>query len=157
MTILTFRYTHCLHLMYTKVAIALISSGTQVQPQIILYSNCLQTILAFLMTMIKRNFAVISSLIYNIIASPYWFQLSQKWALKPSISNLFVEKLVSILVPDVIKISAFVLIWSESKCNLFLIELILKLGDSRNFMPSILVPSSAKRIATQIIYSKLET
>ena len=27
----------------------------------------------------------------------------------------------------------------------------IKLGDSQNYMPSILVPSSAKRIATQIL------
>ena len=36
MTILTFRYIQCLHLMYAEVAWALVSSGAQVQPQIIL-------------------------------------------------------------------------------------------------------------------------
>ena len=36
LTILTFRHIHCLHLMYVEVAWELVSSGTQVQPQIIL-------------------------------------------------------------------------------------------------------------------------
>ena len=35
LTILTFRHTQWLHLMYADVAWALVSSGTQVQPQII--------------------------------------------------------------------------------------------------------------------------
>ena len=35
-TILTFRHIQCLHLMYAEVAWELVSSGTQVQPQIIL-------------------------------------------------------------------------------------------------------------------------
>ena len=34
--ILTFRYIYCLHLMYAEVAWVLVSSGTQVQPQILL-------------------------------------------------------------------------------------------------------------------------
>ena len=36
LTILTFQHIQCLHLMYTEVAWVLVSSGTQVQPQIIL-------------------------------------------------------------------------------------------------------------------------
>ena len=36
MTILTFRHIQCLHLMYAEVAWVLVSSGTQVQSQIIL-------------------------------------------------------------------------------------------------------------------------
>ena len=36
LTILTFRHIQCLHLMYAEVAWVLVSSGTQVQPQIIL-------------------------------------------------------------------------------------------------------------------------
>ena len=35
LTILTFQQIQCLHLMYADVAWALVSSGTQVQPQII--------------------------------------------------------------------------------------------------------------------------
>ena len=35
LTILTFQHIQCLHLMYAEVAWALVSSGTQVQPQII--------------------------------------------------------------------------------------------------------------------------
>ena len=34
LTILTFQHIQCLHLMYAEVAWALVSSGTQVQPQI---------------------------------------------------------------------------------------------------------------------------
>ena len=34
--VLIFRYIQCLHLMYSVVALVLVSSGTQVQPQIIL-------------------------------------------------------------------------------------------------------------------------
>ena len=36
LTILTFRHIQCLHLMYAEVAWVLVSSGTQVQPQVIL-------------------------------------------------------------------------------------------------------------------------
>ena len=36
MTILTFRHIQCLHLMYAEVAWVLVSSRTQVQPQVIL-------------------------------------------------------------------------------------------------------------------------
>ena len=36
MTIVTFQHIQCLHLMYAEVAWVLVSSGTQVQPQIIL-------------------------------------------------------------------------------------------------------------------------
>ena len=36
LTILTFQHIQCLHLMYAEVAWVLVSSGTQVQPQIIL-------------------------------------------------------------------------------------------------------------------------
>ena len=36
LTILTFRHIQCLHLMYAEVAWVLVSSGNQVQPQIIL-------------------------------------------------------------------------------------------------------------------------
>ena len=36
LTILTFQRIQCLHLMYTEVAWVLVSSGTQVQPQMIL-------------------------------------------------------------------------------------------------------------------------
>ena len=35
LTIMTFQHIQCLHLMYAEVAWALVSSGTQVQPQII--------------------------------------------------------------------------------------------------------------------------
>ena len=35
LTILTFQHIQCLHLMYAEVAWVLVSSGTQVQPQII--------------------------------------------------------------------------------------------------------------------------
>ena len=34
LTILTFRHIHCLHLMYAEVAWVVVSSGTQVQPQV---------------------------------------------------------------------------------------------------------------------------
>ena len=36
LTILIFRHIQCLHLMYAEVAWVLVSSGTQVQPQVIL-------------------------------------------------------------------------------------------------------------------------
>ena len=36
-----FRHIQCLHLMYAEVAWVLVSSGTQVQPQIILYPDYL--------------------------------------------------------------------------------------------------------------------
>ena len=36
LTILTFWHIQCLHLMYAEVAWVLVSSGTQVQPQVIL-------------------------------------------------------------------------------------------------------------------------
>ena len=36
LTILTFRQIQCLHLMYIEIAWVLVSSGTQVQPQVIL-------------------------------------------------------------------------------------------------------------------------
>ena len=52
MTILTFRHIQCLHLMYAEVAWVLVSSRTQVQPQVILDSDYLQTIFPFLMTML---------------------------------------------------------------------------------------------------------
>ena len=41
LTILTFIYIQCLHLMYVEVAWELVSSGTQVQPQIILHLDYL--------------------------------------------------------------------------------------------------------------------
>ena len=41
LTILTFRHIQCLHLMYADIAWVLVSSGTQVQPQIILDPNYL--------------------------------------------------------------------------------------------------------------------
>ena len=41
LTILTFRHIQCLHLMYAKVAWVLVSSRTEVQPQIILDSDYL--------------------------------------------------------------------------------------------------------------------
>ena len=34
LTILTFRHIQCLHLMYAEVAWVVVSSGTQVQPQV---------------------------------------------------------------------------------------------------------------------------
>ena len=39
LTILTFRHIQCLHLMYAEVAWVLVSSGTQVQPQVILHPD----------------------------------------------------------------------------------------------------------------------
>ena len=36
LTVLIFRHIQCLHLMYAEVAWVLVSSGTQVQPQVIL-------------------------------------------------------------------------------------------------------------------------
>ena len=36
LTILAFQHIQCLHLMYAKVAWVLVSSGTQVQPQVML-------------------------------------------------------------------------------------------------------------------------
>ena len=36
LTVLTFRHIQCLHLMYAEVAWVLVSSRTQVQPQVIL-------------------------------------------------------------------------------------------------------------------------
>ena len=39
--VLIFQRIHCLHLMYSEVAWVLVSSGTQVQPQIILDSDYL--------------------------------------------------------------------------------------------------------------------
>ena len=41
LTIVTFQHIQCLHLMNAKVAWVLVSSGTQVQPQIILDSDYL--------------------------------------------------------------------------------------------------------------------
>ena len=41
LTILTFLHIQCLHLMYVEVAWELVSSGTQVQPQIILHLDYL--------------------------------------------------------------------------------------------------------------------
>ena len=41
LTILTFRHIQCLHLMYAEVAWVPVSSGTQIQPQIILDSDYL--------------------------------------------------------------------------------------------------------------------
>ena len=39
--VLIFRHIQCLHLMYSKVALLLVYSGTQVQPQIILIPDYL--------------------------------------------------------------------------------------------------------------------
>ena len=39
LTILTFLHIHCLHLMNSEVAWVLVSSGTKVQPQIILHPD----------------------------------------------------------------------------------------------------------------------
>ena len=39
--------------------------------------------------------------------------------------------------------------------NIMNVMNIIILGDSQNYMPPILVPSSAKRIATQILIAKL--
>ena len=41
LTILTFWHIQCLHLMYAEVAWVLVSSGTQVKPQVILDPNYL--------------------------------------------------------------------------------------------------------------------
>ena len=38
LTILTFQHIQCLHLIYAEIAWVLLSSGTQVQPQVILAS-----------------------------------------------------------------------------------------------------------------------
>ena len=51
MTILTFRHIQCLHLMYAEVAWVLVSSGTQVQPQIIIDPDYLPDYFPFLITM----------------------------------------------------------------------------------------------------------
>ena len=53
MTILTFRHIQCLHLMYAEIAWVQVSSRTQVQPQITLDPDCLQTIFPSIMTMIE--------------------------------------------------------------------------------------------------------
>ena len=41
LTILSFRQIQCLHLMYAEVALVLVSSAAQVQPQTILDLDCL--------------------------------------------------------------------------------------------------------------------
>ena len=50
MTILTFRHIQCLHLMYAEVAWVLVSSRTQVQPQVTFDPDYLPDYLSFLMT-----------------------------------------------------------------------------------------------------------
>ena len=50
--VLIFRHIQCLHLMSSKVAWVLVSSGTQIQLQIILDLDYLPGYLPFLMTMI---------------------------------------------------------------------------------------------------------
>ena len=55
LTILTFQHIQCLHLMYAEVAWVLVSSGTQVQPQIILDSDHLRDYLSVSYDYLKRN------------------------------------------------------------------------------------------------------
>ena len=49
---LILRHIQCLHLMYSEVAWVIVSSRAQVQPQIILNPDYLQTTFSFLMTMV---------------------------------------------------------------------------------------------------------
>ena len=55
LTILTCQHIQCLHLMYAEVAWVLVSSGTQVQPQIIPDPDYLPDIFPFPMTMLKTD------------------------------------------------------------------------------------------------------
>ena len=74
---------------------------------------------------IERSFAGISTLIYNIVSSPFWFQSTPKGLVKSLISNSLARKQSSILVSAIIKIMTVPLIWSVSKSDLILTELIL--------------------------------
>ena len=51
--VLIFWHIQCLHLMNSEVAWVLVSSGTQVQPEIILNPEYLQTIFPCLMTLLQ--------------------------------------------------------------------------------------------------------
>ena len=53
--VLIIGHIQCLHLMYSEVAWVLVSSGTQVQPQIILDPDYLPDYLSVSMTMPLRN------------------------------------------------------------------------------------------------------
>ena len=55
LTILNFRHIYCLHLIYAEVAWALVSTGTQVQSQVILDPDYLPDYFPFLMTMVLRS------------------------------------------------------------------------------------------------------
>ena len=82
---------------------------------------------------IERSFAGISTLIYNIVSSPFWFQSTPKGLVKSLISNSLARKQSSILVSAIIKIMTVPLIWSVSKSDLILTELIL-LGATISFL-----------------------
>ena len=55
LTIVTFHHIQYIHFMYAEVAWVLVSSGTQVQPQIILDSDHLRDYLSVSYDYLKRN------------------------------------------------------------------------------------------------------
>ena len=61
LTILTFQHIQCLHLMYAEVAWVLVSSGTQVQPQIIPDPDYLPHYLSVSYDYVKNNQVIIFS------------------------------------------------------------------------------------------------
>ena len=67
---MTFRHIQCLHLIYDEVAWVLISSGTQVPPQIVL-NPVYFSIFPFLMTMVQKDG-------YNKLNLDYECQLYKK-------------------------------------------------------------------------------
>ena len=78
LTILTFQHIQCLHLMYAEVAWVLVSSGTQVQPQIILDPDYLPDYLFvsddYEITMITRqNDPIFSSALWALSVGYFIF------------------------------------------------------------------------------------
>ena len=69
LTILTFWHIQCLHLMYAEVAWVLVSSGTEVQPKIILDPDYFPDYLfvSYIMTMFKLSFFYNLKLVVFII------------------------------------------------------------------------------------------
>ena len=79
LTILTFQHIQCLHLMYAEVAWELVSSGTQVQPQIILNPDYLPNYLSVSYDCFDRT----------TLAVDYW--LSNQYVSENRCSNLMIK------------------------------------------------------------------
>ena len=74
MTILAFWHIQCLHLMYAEVAWVLVSSGTQVQPQVILDPDYLPDYLFvsydYVNTHVPSGWCVHSTFAYGDVSDP---------------------------------------------------------------------------------------